>query len=132
MLKILCDILFWFSVLVSILLFVIYLFLGFGLLFSGFGRGFIGVLVASLMFIFTIVVLCVIRYFILCIIDISETNELIAKNICEATNAEAKIVEIRKEDDVKLDADDRQIDEKVKNAFKQYEENSKKDIESDE
>ena len=100
--------------LVSILLFVIYLFLGFGSLFSGFGRGFIGVLVASLMFIFTIVVLCAIRYFILCIIDISETNELIAKNICEATNAETKIVEIRKEYDVKLDADDRQIDEKVK------------------
>ena len=28
--------------------------------------------------------------------------------------------------------DDKQIDEKVKNAFKQYEENAKNDIESDE
>lgn len=133
MLKIFCDILFWFSVLVSILLFVIYLFLGFGSLFSGFGRGFIGVLVASLMFILTIAVLCVIRYFILCVIDISKTNEMIANNVCGTTNTVVSEEEEKKEDDdTKLDADDKQIDEKVKNAFKQYEENAKKDIESDE
>ena len=60
------------------------------------------------------------------------TGEMIANNTCEAVGTETKKVEIKKEDDIKLDADDRQIDEKVKNAFKQYEENAKKVIESDE
>ena len=132
MLKIFCDIWFWFSVVVSILFYVLYLLFGLGTLFSGLGMGVIAILFISVVFVLSIVVLCIIRYFILCIIDISETNEMIANSIRRVNNTETNKEEIKKEDDAKQDADDRQIDKKVINAFKQHEENAKKDIESDE
>ncbi len=117
MLKIFYDIWFWFSIICTAFIFIIFSVSGasFGIL--NIGTRVVSIVILVLLFAMIVVFKCIFRYFVYCFIDIAENYETISNNTTAIANNNINGGEnIHKEENV---------DKMIQNAFKKHEENSR-------